>query len=46
MESTRASAPDVSVVIPVYNRTAMLVRAVRSCFEQPCEVEVVVVDDG
>ena len=46
MESTRASAPDVSVVIPVYNRTAMLVRAVRSCFEQPCAVEVVVVDDG
>ena len=46
MESTRASAPDVSVVIPVYNRTAMLVRAVRSCLEPPGAVETIVVDDG
>jgi hypothetical protein len=39
-------APDVSVVIPVYNRAALLVRAVSSCLAQPCRVEVIVVDDG
>ncbi len=38
--------PDVSVVIPVYNRTAPLVRAVRSCLEQTGAVEIIVVDDG
>lgn len=46
MDSTRVSPPDVSVVIPVYNRTAMLVRAVRSCLEPPGAVETIVVDDG
>lgn len=37
---------DVSIVIPVFNRSGLLIRAVRSCLEQPCAVEVVVVDDG
>lgn len=46
MVFTSASVPDVSVVIPVYNRTAMLLRAVKSCLEQACAVEVIVVDDG
>ena len=39
-------APDVSVVIPVFNRANWLVRAVKSCFDQSCMVEVIVVDDG
>lgn len=40
--------PDVSVVIPTYNRENYLRRAVASCFDGNVglDVEVVVVDDG
>lgn len=38
--------PDATIVMPVFNRSDLLVRAVRSCLGQPCTVEVVVVDDG
>jgi len=40
--------PDVSVVIPTYNRKEYLRKAIASCFEgnEDVDVEVVVVDDG
>ncbi len=38
--------PDVSIVIPVYNRVYLLNRAIRSCLQHGCRVEVIVVDDG
>lgn len=38
--------PDVSVVIPAFNRADLIVRAVRSCLDPSCRVEVLVVDDG
>lgn len=40
--------PQVSVVIPTYNRCALLQEAVASCFDDngALDVEVVVVDDG
>jgi len=40
--------PDVSVVIPTYNRRSMVQQAIESCFEgnDEIDVEVVVVDDG
>jgi glycosyltransferase involved in cell wall biosynthesis len=39
--------PEISVVIPTYNRGALIYKAVRSCVEQKdCDVEIVVVDDG
>jgi glycosyltransferase involved in cell wall biosynthesis len=40
--------PDVSVVIPTYNREEYLRKAIASCFEgnENVDVEVVVVDDG
>ncbi|MCS3672817.1 glycosyltransferase involved in cell wall biosynthesis [Salinibacter ruber] len=40
--------PDVSVVIPTYNRRSMVQEAIESCFagNEGIDVEVVVVDDG
>jgi glycosyltransferase involved in cell wall biosynthesis len=38
--------PDVSIIIPVYNRSAFLPAAVASCFQKGVNVEVLVVDDG
>jgi glycosyltransferase involved in cell wall biosynthesis len=40
--------PDVSVVIPTFNRKEYLQRAITSCFDgnESVDVEVVVVDDG
>jgi glycosyltransferase involved in cell wall biosynthesis len=40
--------PDVSVVIPTFNRLEYLKAAVASCFagNEGLEVEVVIVDDG
>ena len=40
--------PEVSVVIPTYNRRAMVERAIESCFKgnEEVDVEVIVVDDG
>lgn len=40
--------PDVSVIIPTYNRRAYLKQAIASCFagNEALDVEVVVVDDG
>ncbi len=40
--------PDVSVVIPTYNRRSMVQEAIESCFagNDEIDVEVVVVDDG
>lgn len=42
------TSPDISVIIPTYNRRSALERAVASCFEEndAVSVEVVVVDDG
>jgi len=37
--------PDVSVIIPTYNRLWSLPRAVDSCREAACDVEILVVDD-
>ena len=42
-----AAAPRISVVIPTYNRGALLPRAIASALEQTCSpYEVIVVDDG
>jgi glycosyltransferase involved in cell wall biosynthesis len=38
--------PDISVVIPTYQRGSLVCRAVESCLAQSCAVEVIVVDDG
>ncbi|PSO44676.1 hypothetical protein BRC21_01045, partial [Candidatus Saccharibacteria bacterium SW_7_54_9] len=40
--------PDISVIIPTYNRRSMVQQAIESCFEDDdgIDVEVVVVDDG
>jgi GT2 family glycosyltransferase len=40
--------PDISVVIPTYNRRSMVQEAIESCFagNDEIDVEVVVVDDG
>jgi len=42
------SRPDVSVIIPIYNRRNYLEQAIESCFEDEAtlDVEVIVVDDG
>jgi glycosyltransferase involved in cell wall biosynthesis len=41
------SIPDVSVIIPSFNRADLVGQAIRSAIEQPgCTVEVIVVDDG
>ena len=42
------SRPDVSVVIPTYNRREMVQRAIESCFagNEDIKIEVIVVDDG
>jgi glycosyltransferase involved in cell wall biosynthesis len=40
--------PDVSVIIPTYNRKNYLRKAIASCFEgnDGFDIEVIVVDDG
>src|ERR1700730_816511 len=38
--------PDVSVIIPTYNRLWSLPEAVESCRHDACNVEIIVVDDG
>lgn len=47
-ENKKAGMPDVSVVIPTYNRLDFLKEAITSCFERndTISVEVIVVDDG
>lgn len=48
-EAFACSAPDVSVVIPTYNRPAAIHECVRSLYEQTFpakQFEVIVVDDG
>ncbi len=44
----RDASPDVSVIIPTYNRKELLQQAIASCFagNEALDVEVVVVDDG
>lgn len=48
MNATGRESPDVSVIIPTYNRRASLERAIESCFEgnEVVDIEIVVVDDG
>jgi glycosyltransferase involved in cell wall biosynthesis len=38
--------PDVSVIIPTFNRLWSLPKAVQSCRGTRCETEIIVVDDG
>lgn len=44
--ATDTHAPDISVIIPTYNRLWSLPRAVESCRRTQCKVQIVVVDDG
>lgn len=37
--------PDVSIIIPTYNRLWSLPQAIESCRDSACEVEILVVDD-
>jgi glycosyltransferase involved in cell wall biosynthesis len=37
---------DVSIIIPTYNRLWCLPRAIESCRNTKCKVEIIVVDDG
>jgi glycosyltransferase involved in cell wall biosynthesis len=47
MNGQYAQRPTVSIVIPTYNRGAMLQEAVESCLNQTfSDVEVIIVDDG
>jgi glycosyltransferase involved in cell wall biosynthesis len=47
MLATRMTAPNVTIVIPTYNRARLLPRAVSSVQAQTCaEWELIVVDDG
>lgn len=47
MEPVRADSPRVSIVIPTYNRSAMVARAVRSVLVNVRDGdEIIVVDDG
>ena len=41
-----ATAADISVIIPTYNRLWSLPKAIESCREAKCRVEIIVVDDG
>jgi glycosyltransferase involved in cell wall biosynthesis len=45
-DEARQQAPDVSVVIPAYNRLWALPDAVASCRDDLHRVEIIVVDDG
>jgi glycosyltransferase involved in cell wall biosynthesis len=45
-DSSTDTAPQVSVVIPTYNRAWCLPRAVESCRGSQCKVQIIVVDDG
>jgi glycosyltransferase involved in cell wall biosynthesis len=38
--------PDVSVIIPTYNRLWSLPKAIKSCHQLGLDVEIIVVDDG
>jgi glycosyltransferase involved in cell wall biosynthesis len=42
----RGAQPDVSVVIPAYNRLWALPQAVESCRNSRCRTKIIVVDDG
>jgi glycosyltransferase involved in cell wall biosynthesis len=43
----RVRVPDISVIIPTYNRAEFICNAVRSCLNQiDCTIEIIVVDDG
>jgi glycosyltransferase involved in cell wall biosynthesis len=46
LSTHRSFAPDVSVVLPTYNRRQYLARAIESVLSQTCRWELVVVDDG
>lgn len=37
---------DISIIIPTYNRLWSLPRAIESCREASCSVEIIVIDDG
>jgi glycosyltransferase involved in cell wall biosynthesis len=39
-------SPDVSIIIPTYNRLWSLPKAINSCRGTACSVEILVVDDG
>jgi glycosyltransferase involved in cell wall biosynthesis len=41
-----ARYPSTSIIIPVYNRRRVALEAIESCFDQDCNVEIIVVDDG
>ena len=37
---------DISIIIPTYNRLWSLPRAIESCHDSNCSIEIIVVDDG
>lgn len=47
LRETKVLLPDVSVIIPTFNRADRVCNAVETCIiDQNCAVEVIVVDDG
>ena len=46
VRSERPAGPDVSVIIPTYNRLWSLPDAIASCRDERHRVEIIVVDDG
>ena len=45
-EKTTEKAPQISVIMPVYNGEKYIAQAVRSVYAQNVPVELIVIDDG
>lgn len=46
MMHARQNDVDITVIIPTYNRLWSLPKAIESCRDRQCKIEIIVVDDG